>query len=87
LNFPDCPIPQELQYTGGTNCPYIINELNPCYTSSCADVDWSVSNYRKLNINKNCKKAVSNYCHINNYIDDKCICWSQKYKDTPECVE
>jgi hypothetical protein len=91
LNFPDCAIPPELLPGGGTyhnkNCPYIINELNPCYTSSCADVDWSIKNYKNLNINDNCKKAVSNYCHINHYIDDKCICWNPKYKDKKECIE
>ena len=91
MNFPDCPIPSELQPGGGhkfsETCPYVINELNPCYTSSCADVDWDVSNYKDLNINDNCKKAVSNYCHINYAIDDKCICWNPKYKNTPKCVE
>ena len=90
LNFPDCPIPHELQPRGGTNiekCPFIIDELNPCYTSQCAEVNWSVPNYRELNINNNCKKAVSNYCHINHHIDDKCICWSPKYRDTKECIE
>ena len=38
---------------------------------------------RKINI----EKAVSNYCHINNAIDDKCLCWNPKYKDDPKCIE
>ncbi|NBV29771.1 hypothetical protein EBS02_12315, partial [bacterium] len=54
LNFPDCPIPIELQPKGDKNyiekCPYVIDELNPCYISQCAEVDWSVSNYRNLNM-------------------------------------
>ena len=88
-NFPECPVPLELIQTAGNNetCPYIINELNPCYTSVCAGVKWDVDNFNDLNLNKNCKKAVSNYCHINNTVDDKCICWNPKYKNDPKCIE
>ena len=91
INFPDCPTPAEL-IQGNINkysetCPYVINELNPCYTSVCANVNWDVDNYTDLELNKNCKKAVSNYCHINNAIDDKCLCWNPKYKDDPKCIE
>ena len=91
INFPRCPIPDEL-IIGNENkyldtCPYVINELNPCYTSACGNVNWNVKNYNDLNLNKNCKKAVSNYCQINYNLDEKCICWDPKYKDDPRCSE
>jgi hypothetical protein len=91
LNYPKCVIPDELlpeygnQYSN--TCPFVINELNPCSTSACAGVNWNVSNYHDLNLSKNCKKAVSNYCQINNHLDDKCYCWNPKNKDDPKCIE
>lgn len=91
INFPKCPIPPELMPGEGKNytesCPYIINELNPCYTSSCAGVNWNVKNHTDLNLNKNCKKSVSNYCQINYNLDDNCVCWNPKYKDDKKCIE
>jgi len=91
INFPNCPIPPELIPGGGKAfdgyCPYIINELNPCHTSQCAGVDWNVDYYKNLNLNKNCKKAVSNYCQINYNIDDNCNCWDPVNKNDPHCIE
>ena len=91
INFPKCAIPVELLPGEGKHyndtCPFIINELNPCFTSSCAGVNWNVENYNELKLNKNCKKAVSNYCQINFNIDDKCKCWDPRYKDDPQCLE
>ena len=91
LNFPKCPIPNELTIGGGKHftgsCPYILNELNPCYVSTCDGVNWGVKNYNDLNLNKKCKKTVANYCSINYELDDKCLCWDPKYKDDPKCVE
>ncbi len=90
INFPNCPIPPELlpgegrSYTG--TCPYIIDEMNPCYMSSCAGVNWDTPNYRDLNLNKNCKKAVSNYCQINYNIDDKCKSWRPENRNDPESI-
>ena len=91
INFPRCPIPNEL-IPGSENkyietCPYTINELNPCYTSSCGNVNWNVKNYNDLNLNKNCKKAVSNYCQINYNLDENCMCWDPKNKNDPKCIE
>jgi hypothetical protein len=88
INFPKCPTPKELikgekHYLD--NCPFIINEANPCLSSACSDVDWSQENYRDLNLDKNCKKMVSNYCHINSDLDERCICWNPKYKDDEKC--
>ena len=89
-NFPKCPTPSELLPGEGKNyhesCPFIVNELNPCFTTACAGINWNVKNYNDLKLNKNCKKAVSNYCQINNHIDDKCKCWNPSYKNTPECI-
>ena len=91
LNFPKCPIPDELlplnKKNKKNNCPYIINESNPCFSSFCSNVNWNVDNYKDLNLNKNCKKNVSNYCQINYKIDDKCVCWNPEYKDDSKCIE
>ena len=90
INFPKCPTPVELIATENTKyaetCPFIINEANPCNTSICANVNWNVKNYKDIKLNKNCKKLVSNYCHINYELDDKCICWDPKYKDDQRCI-
>ncbi len=90
-NFPDCSTPKELLAGNGKlyegNCPYIIDESNPCYISSCADVNWNVENYKDLKIDKNCKKSVSNYCQINYDIDSNCACWSPEQRNTEKCRE
>jgi hypothetical protein len=90
-NFPKCTIPSILTPGEGKNnlaqCPYIINELNPCYTSACEGVDWSIKNYKDLGLSTNCKKSISNYCQINNEIDDSCICWHPSKKDDAYCRE
>jgi hypothetical protein len=65
----------------------VVNELNPCHISACANVNWEVDNYQDLHLNKPCKKIVSNYCQINYELDDKCICWDPKYKDDSKCAE
>ena len=91
INFPKCPIPDILIPSGGhpfnNTCPYVVNELNPCHVSVCADVNWDVTDFNDLNLDKPCKKIVSNYCQINYELDDKCICWDPKYKDDPKCIE
>lgn len=91
INFPNCPIPPELLPGEGKSytesCPYVINELNPCHTSVCAGVNWNVKNYKDLNMNKNCKKAVSNYCQLYYNIDDNCSCWNPINKNNAECAE
>ena len=91
LNFPNCPTPSELIQGNSKDyiktCPYVINEVNPCYLSVCGGVNWDVKNYKDLNLGKNCKKAVSNYCQINYNIDDNCLCWNPKNKENPECIQ
>ena len=95
-NFPKCIIPDELhkkknnldnELNNNNNCPYTINELNPCNISNCLDVKWNVDDYNKLNINDKCKKAVSNYCHLNYEYDDNCMCWDPKYKNDEKCIK
>jgi hypothetical protein len=61
--------------------------LNPCNTGHCVDVNWNVKDYNKLKLNDKCKKAVSNYCHINYDYDENCICWDPAYKDNAECIK
>lgn len=91
INFPKCPTPVELMHGEGKNylntCPYIVNNANPCYTLDCAGVNWNVKNYKDLNLNKNCRKSVSNYCQINYNIDDYCYAWNPKYKDNAKAIE
>ena len=91
INFPMCPIPKEL-INGYENkyietCPYVINELNPCYTSACGNVNWNVKNYNDLHLKKNCKKAVSNYCQINYSLDENCSCWDPNNRNNEKCIE
>ena len=91
LNFPLCSTPNELLPGEGkiylNTCPYIINESNPCYTSGCAGVNWDVKNYKDLNLNKKCKKSVSNYCQLNYNIDENCKCWDPKNKNDSKCID
>jgi len=89
-NFPNCPIPKELICDNNKYkeyCPYTVNELNPCNSRACADVNWNVKNYKDLKINDKCKKIISNYCHINYDKDDNCYCWDPKYKNDKRCIE
>ena len=89
-NFPNCPIPKELVCDDNKNkehCPYTVNELNPCNSRACSNVNWNVTNYKDLVINEKCKKVISNYCHINYDKDDNCACWDPKYKNNSKCVE
>ena len=81
-NYPNCP----LNTQNNSTCPFIINELNPCYTSVCDGVNWDTNDYNKLNLNKNCKTVVSNYCSINYNTDKKCMCWDPKYTNDPKCI-
>jgi hypothetical protein len=86
LNYPKCPIPDELLYSEKKNikCPFVVNELNPCYVSSCSDVEWNKENITDLNLNNICKKAVSNYCIANKDIDEKCASWRDDNKNSEE---
>jgi hypothetical protein len=89
LNYPKCSIPDQLINAFDDNintCRFTINENNPCYTNSCAGVNWNIKNYKDLNLNDKCKKAVSHYCQINNNIDDECYCWKPEYKDDEKCI-
>jgi len=89
-NFPNCPIPKELISDSNKYkeyCPFTINELNPCNSRYCSDVNWNVKNYKDLKASDKCKKVISNYCHVNYDKDENCICWDPKYKNTKECIE
>ena len=89
-NFPNCPIPKELVCESNKYkefCPFTINEINPCNSRYCSDVNWNVKNYKDLKANNKCKKVISNYCHINYDKDENCICWDPKYKNSKECIE
>lgn len=90
VNFPECKIPKELLKSNKNyldNCPFIIHQANPCFTSPCYDVNWNKKDYKDLNLNNNCKKMISNYCHINYKLDDKCVCWDPKHKNNEKCKE
>jgi len=89
-NFPDAVLPKELREGRNTNvenCPFSVNQLNPCYVDQCSDVDWSVENYQDLKLSNKCKKAVSNYCRINSDIDENCYCWSDEHKNNSKCIK
>lgn len=87
LNYPKCATPDELLYPDKKKniiCPFVVNELNPCYVSSCTGVDWNKENIIDLNLNNICKKAVSNYCITNKDIDEKCASWKDDNKNSEE---
>ena len=90
-NFPMSPTPKELMPGEGKkyleSCPYTIDELNPCYTNICAGVDWSIRDVNKMNMNNKCKKSISNYCQINNNVDDNCIAWHPSKKNDPDAIK
>jgi len=90
-NFPNCDMPAAFKEGGGVvnleHCPYNIYENNPCLSSSCVGVNWNTDDYKKLNLNDNCKKEISHYCQINKGIDEKCECWLPENMDKMECVE
>lgn len=90
-NFPKCEIPSVLKPGEGKNtldtCPYVVLEGNPCYYSSCEGVDWSVKDYKKLDLNDKCKKAVSYYCQINHEWDENCKCWRPENENDKYCRE
>ena len=89
LNYPKCSIPDELINCHDNNidtCRFIINENNPCFTNSCAGVNWNVPTHQELNLNEQCKKSVSHYCRINSNIDDECYCWKPEFKDDEKCI-
>ncbi len=91
MNFPDCKLPKELQPYGGKssleNCPFVVDEYNPCLSNICGGVDWNVKNVKDLHLNDKCKKAVSNYCYMNYEVDDMCYCWDPNNADKDECVK
>jgi hypothetical protein len=91
INFPDCNLPDIFKEGNGTvnleNCPYNIYENNPCTSSACIGVNWNINNYKELNLNNNCKKAVSHYCQVNKGIDEKCDCWLPENENNKECIE
>lgn len=89
-NFPDCPIPEILVKENNESikhCPFIINDLNPCNSRTCSNVNWNVNNLKDLKVNDKCKKVISNYCHIHYDEDDNCKCWHPNYKNDPYCMK
>jgi hypothetical protein len=86
-NFPDCPVPEAFQRATSTSCPFVVNDMNPCQSHVCANVDWNVKDYKKLKMNDSCKKAVSTYCHLNNEWDDMCYCWKPENMEKEKCIQ
>jgi hypothetical protein len=89
-NFPNCSIPEILikeKNDSIQKCPFIINDLNPCNSRTCSNVNWDVNNIQDLNVNQKCKKVISNYCHIHYDEDESCKCWHPEYKNDPYCMK
>ena len=86
-NYPNCPIPSSLKQNNNLDqCPFVINNNNPCYSNECNNVDWSGFD-DKSNMNQQCKNNVYNYCLTNKDIDENCICWSDVMKNDAKCSE
>ena len=88
-NFPKCEMPDVLKVGGGKNlmetCPFLVTENNPCYTSSCANIDWSDES-NLGNIPNNCKISVNSYCQANRDLDSNCACWKEKNMNNSTCA-
>lgn len=89
-NFPNCQIPDVLKVGGGKNlmetCPFLVTENNPCYTSSCANIDWS-DNSKLADIPNNCKISVNSYCQTNRNLDSNCACWKDENMNNSQCSD
>jgi len=88
-NFPDCPLPDVFLHISSKNklCPFIVNDMNPCQSYACSNVDWNVSNYKDLELSESCKKAISTYCHLNHELDEICYSWKPENREKKECIE
>ena len=89
-NFPNCQIPDVLKVGAGRNlmetCPFLVTENNPCYTSSCANIDWS-DNSKLGDIPNNCKISVNSYCQANRNLDSNCACWKEENMNNSQCSD
>lgn len=88
-NFPGCPLPEILTpygyYPDMKECPFIIDDMNPCKEEACSKAKWNEKNPAKQNLSKKCRRKISNYCDRFKYHDDACICWRPKYENLPRC--
>jgi len=85
-NFPHCPIPEVMDRTkykpDMNNCPFIINDINPCSYYECRNTDWRSDT---IKMNKKCKDRVNAYCSINYKYDPACKCWDPKNYKCDKC--
>jgi hypothetical protein len=91
INFPDCGrLPEELDINYNRkplpeNSPFIVNSpFNPVKYYECENVDWNDEN---ATLNKKCKRRVHNYCEEHSYLDSRCKCWRNEYRDLPKCQQ
>lgn len=88
-NFKGCEVPEILTPHGYKsnmdNCPFIIDDLNPCKEYSCRKANWGEKSVAKQRLSKSCRRSVSNYCDKFKYKDNSCICWRPEYEDLPRC--
>jgi hypothetical protein len=90
-NFDGCPVPDVLTPHGYVpnmdECPFLVDEMNPCKEDACRSANWRERDVRKQNLSKKCRRSISNYCDKFKYKDDACSCWRPRNKDNPKCVE
>ena len=86
LNFPNCPIPDildEKKYKPDyKNCPFIIQNDNPCEYYECKDIKW---NENEQKFNDQCKLRIDHYCSLNSEYDPSCFCWRPENRDKKQC--
>jgi hypothetical protein len=95
-NFPDCPIPDELQFKriDHGKCPFSVRKHNPCNEPECRNVDWN-KYLHKNDIPRKCGKHVSHYCRMevensrngNRPIDPICECWKPSNIKNEKCIK
>jgi len=87
-NYPNCVMADALQdntIVDHSKCPYIIDEGNPCTSSSCAGVNWDADALQNARLSNNCKRDINHYCRKNKDSDPQCKCWTAPYKHDSDC--
>ena len=86
-NYPKCELPDSLKdqtIVDPNQCPYIIDERNPCTSSNCKNVGWGDDNFDTSSLSQECKNDIINYCKNNHPLDPNCASWKPENKNDPQ---
>lgn len=93
INYPNCKnIPNILTEKHlktkklDRNCPFIVDDMNPCREDSCENVNWNSSNINNSGIQKKCKNKIIKYCKSHNDKDPFCYHWKPENYNSRESI-